>query len=94
MDDDIRLGSSQVIDFPDFDFAVILSLHHRIDDSMRRLSERYFRDGYGILVDLLYLGPHLHHASAAALAIFRTVSIAPRRKIRIKLETFTPENRH
>ena len=84
----------EVVDLLYLYLALLFCLEDGLDDSVGCLAERYLVDRQCILVYLLDLCTHLHHAASLSLHIFCAVCIASGREVRIKFEILALEMRH
>ena len=85
VDEDIDLVGGHILDFLDFDFALVLCLEYRGYDVLGVAAVRYLSDSYGVAVDFLDFGPHLYAAAPLSAHILAAVSIAAGGEVGINL---------
>ena len=91
MDDDVGLVGGKVIDFPDLDLPFVLGFHYGVYHEPGGLPVRDFRDGYGVLVELLDFRTYLDGAAPPAFAISGAVCKTSGREVRQQLEILALE---
>ena len=85
VDEDVHLVGGHVLDLLDLDLALVLGPEDGIDDVLGVFPVGDFRDGHGVLVDLLDAGAHLDGAAPLALHVLAAVGEAAGREVGIDL---------
>ena len=69
VDDDFGLLRGQVLNFLDFNLALVLGLHYGLHQQLGGLSVRHLRDGNSVLVNLFEFCTHFHHSAPATVVV-------------------------
>ena len=82
----LNFGCRVVIYLLCLDLSLVNSLEYRVDERCGSLRVGYLAYDDGLLVELLYLGAHLNHASTLAVVVFCHVNRSACWEVGIKLE--------
>ena len=87
----LHLGGGVVVHLARLDLAFLYGLEDGLDERGGGLAVWYLADDEGLVVELLYLRPHLEHSAALAVVIAADVDAASRGEVGIELEGLAVE---
>ena len=82
----LDLGGCVVIHLACLDFSLLDGLEDGIDEGCGGLAKGYLADDESLVVELLYLSPHLKRSSTLSVVVFSHVDTAPGGEIGVELE--------